>query len=48
MHVPEWFVCPFDMKIDNRDYQSDITVELIEMYVDIEAKALFKCKNLSE
>ena len=24
MHVPEWLVAPFDMKIDNKGYESDL------------------------
>ena len=48
MYVPEWLVTPFDMKIDNKDYESDIVDELIDMYVDFEAKTLFKSKNLAE
>ena len=48
MHVPEWLVTPFDMKIDNDGYESGLEVELIEMHVDLEAKALFKRKDLRE
>ena len=32
------------MKIDNKGYKSDMKDELIEMPVDLEAKALFKSK----
>ena len=24
MHVPKWLVTPFDMKIDNKGYESDL------------------------
>ena len=48
MHVPKWLVTPFDMKIDNKGYESDLEGELIEMHVDLEAKALFKSKNFAE
>ena len=45
MHVPDRLITPFDMKIDNKGYESDLEDELIEMYVDFEAKALFKIKT---
>ena len=48
MYVPEWLVTPFDMKIDNKSYESDLEDEHMEMHVDLEAKALFKSKNLAE
>ena len=48
MHVSEWLVTPIDMKVNNKDYASDLEDEHIEMHVDLEAKVLFKCKNLSE
>ena len=48
MHVPEWLVTLFDIKLDNKSYESDLKHKLIEMHVDLEAKALFKSKNLSE
>ena len=48
MHVPEWLFTPFDMKIGNNGYESDLEDELIEMHVDLEAKSLFKSKNVSE
>ena len=34
--------------MDNKDYESDIEDEIIELHVDLEANALFKSKTLSE
>ena len=48
MHVLELLATPFDMKIDNKGCESDLEDELIEMHVDLEAKAFFKSQNLSE
>ena len=48
MHVPEWHVTPFDVKIDNKGHESYLEDELIEMSVDHKAKALLKSKNLSK
>ena len=48
MHVPEWLVTKFDMKLDNNVHEFVIEDELIVMHVDLEAKALFKSKNLAE
>ena len=48
MHVPEWLVTPFDMKIDNKGYDSDLEDDLIETHVHPEAKALSKSRKLSE
>ena len=48
MDVSEWRVTPFDMKIGNKSNESDLEDRLIEMHVDLEAKALFKCENLAE
>ena len=48
MHVAEWLVPQFDIKIDNKGYESDLEDERIEMHVDIRAKALFKCKNVAD
>ena len=48
MHVLEWQVTPFDMKMDNKGYESDIEDELIEMHVDLKPKMLYKSKNLSD
>ena len=45
MHVPEWLVTPFDMKIYHK---CDFEEELNEFLVNLEAKALLKSKNLSE
>ena len=39
MHVSEWSVTPFDIKIDNEGYECDLKDEYIEMHVDLEAKA---------
>ena len=33
---------------DNKGYKSDLEDELIYMYLDLEAKALFKSKNIAE
>ena len=48
MDVSESLVTPFDMKLDNEGYESAFKDELIEMHVDLKAKALFKSENLSE
>ena len=48
MHVSEWLVASFDMKIDNKGYESDLEDELIEMCVDLKVEALFKSTNLSK
>ena len=47
MHFPVWHDTPFDMKIDNEGYESDLEGELIEMHVNFETKAPFKSKYLS-
>lgn len=47
MHVPEWLVTPFDMKIDDECNECDLEDELVEMSVDLEAKVLFKRGNIS-
>ena len=36
------------MKIDNKGYESDLEDELIEIHVDLEVKAVFRSKNLTE
>ena len=36
------------MNINNKGYESDLRDELVEMHVDLEVKALFKDKDLSE
>ena len=46
--VPEWIVTSFELKINNKVYESDLEDELIEMHVDLETKALFKSKCLNE
>ena len=48
IHVHEWLAIAFDMKIDNKGYESDVEDERIEMHVDLKAKTLFKSKNLAE
>ena len=48
MHVPEWLLTPFNMKINNEGYESDLEDDLIEMHVDLKAKVLLKNKDLSE
>ena len=48
MHVPEWLVTPYDMKIYNKGHESDLEDGLIKMHVNVGAKALFKSKHLSE
>ena len=48
MHVPEWLVIPFDIKIDSKGYESDLGDELIVMNVNFEDIALFKSKTLVE
>ena len=46
-HVPEWLVTPFDMKVNNKVYESGLEDELIEIHVESETKASFKSKNLA-
>ena len=36
------------MKIDNKGHESDLEDEIIEMHVDLEAKALLKGKKIAE
>ena len=48
MHVPERLVTPFDIKIGNKRYESDLEDDPIKMHVDLEDKAFFKSKNLTE
>ncbi|KAF2367302.1 hypothetical protein FHG87_001946 [Trinorchestia longiramus] len=48
MQVPEWLVTPFDKKTGNKSNESDLEDELVEMCVDLEAKALFERKTLTE
>ncbi|KAF2355756.1 hypothetical protein FHG87_013491 [Trinorchestia longiramus] len=48
MHIPEWLVTSFDMKTDNKSNESDLEDELVEMCVDLEAKALFEHKTPTE
>ena len=48
MHVPEWLVTPFYMKMDNKGHESELEDELIEMHVDLTAEVLFKSKILRE
>ena len=35
MHVPEWLVTPFGMRIDNKCCESDLVDALIEMHEDL-------------
>ena len=48
MHVADWFVTPFDMKIYSKGYEHDLEDGLIEKHVDLKANALFKSKNFGE
>ena len=48
IHVPKWLVAPFDVKIYNKVNKSDLEDELIEMHVDLKAKALLKSKNIAK
>ena len=47
MHVSDWLLTQFDIKIDNKCYESDIQDEFIEMHVGLDAKALLICKYVS-
>ena len=47
-HVPQWFVTPLVMKIDNKRHESDSEHELIEMHLVLQPKTLFKSKILCE
>ena len=47
MHIPHWLATPFDMKIDNEGHEYDLEDELIEMHVDLKAKALFTSYDFS-
>ena len=38
MHVPDWIVAPFDLKIEDADIESYLEHELVDMFVDLEAK----------
>ena len=40
MYVPNWLVTRFYMNIDNKCNEYDLEHELIEMYMDLEAKAV--------
>ena len=48
MHVPVWIDGTFDMKIDNKGYESVLEDELIEMHVSLDVKALFRGEALRE
>ena len=48
MYALEWLVSPFDVKIYNKGYESDLEDELIEMHAYLVTKALSKSKNFSE
>ena len=48
MHFPEWLAAAFNVKKDNEGYEFYLEDEVIEMHVDLKAKALFKGKDLSE
>ena len=38
MDVLEWLVASFDMKIDNKGYESNFDDKLTEMHVDLKVK----------
>ena len=38
MHVPEWLVTPFDMKIDNKGHECNLENGLIELHMDLESQ----------
>ena len=40
MHVPEWHVTLFDIKIDNKGNESDLEDELIEMHINTQNKSV--------
>ena len=46
MHVPDWLVTLFDMKIYNKGHESDVD-ELIEMHVDLETRVV-QNKNIAQ
>ena len=48
MHVLEWLVASYDMKINNIGYETGLEDELIEMHVGLKANVLFKSKNVSD
>ena len=48
IHVADWLVIVFDMKIDNKSHEFDLEDQLIEMHVDLKAKAMLNSKNVSE
>ena len=48
IHVPDWLATPYDIQINSKGHKFNIEDELIEMHVDLEAKPLFKGKNLAE
>ena len=45
MHVPEWLVTPFDVKIYNKGHVSDFEDKLIQMNVNLGIKAMLKRKT---
>ena len=48
MHIPNWIVIPFDLKIENTDIESHLEDELVHICVDLEAILLFRIKSLSD
>ena len=43
-----WIVAPFDLEIENADFESYLEDELIDKCVDLETKSLFRSKSLSD
>ena len=48
MLVPNWIDTLFYLEIENADIESYLEDGLVDMYVDLEAKSLFRSKNLSD
>ena len=39
IHVPDWIVTLFDLEIENADIESHVEDELVDLYVNLEAKS---------
>ena len=48
MTIPEWIITPFDVKFENLSVEPECEYELVELSVDIAAKAVFESRSLSD
>jgi len=46
--VSDWILTQLDLEIENTDIDSQLQEELIDMTMNLEAKALFRSKSLSD